>query len=369
LRAMPSARSLLAIETSCDECSASVVERGARFARVRSNVIFSQVDLHRRFGGVVPEIASRNHLEMMAPVIDEALEKAGVKLRDLDALAVTQRPGLIGALLVGVSAAKAMAYALGKPLVPVDHLSGHLHSIFIEGQPGCDALSRDHLPLLALLVSGGHTNLYLIRELPPAALGAEKLSESRDDAAGEAFDKTAKLLGLPYPGGVHLDRAAKGGDRNALKLPMPLPGRESLEFSFSGLKTAVATELKNRGYEPYGAGASWTAAPDQSKVPQGKELADFCASIQESIARILIRKVGIALRQTGARGLAVVGGVSANSRFRELLASEVKVPVFIPERDYCTDNAAMIGACGLFALERGEAVTGEQLLALNAFSS
>ncbi len=360
---------ILAIETSCDECSAAVLERTARFVTVRSNVIFSQIELHSRFGGVVPEVASRNHLEMLSPVIDEALEKAGTSFKELDAIAVTQRPGLIGALLVGVSSAKAIAYALGRPLIGVNHLEGHLHSIFIDGQKSCEKLSQAQLPLVACLVSGGHTNLYLIRNLPPLALHAEKLSDSRDDAAGEAFDKCAKLLGLPYPGGVHLDRTAKGGNAKAFDFPRPLPGKRDLDFSFSGLKTAVATTLKKNGFEPYGAGATWGTKPDPTKLPQGQLLADYCASIQEAIVQTLLRKIQIALRETGARGLAVVGGVSANSRFRELLGQNVRVPVFFPEHQYCTDNAAMIGACGLFMLERGETLTGDALLAANAFSS
>lgn len=355
---------ILAIETSCDECSAAVVERTPRFATARSNVIFSQVDLHRRFGGVVPEIASRNHLEMISPVVDEALEKAGVGFKDLDGIAVTQRPGLIGALLVGVSAGKAMAYALNVPLIGVNHLEGHLHSIFLDGQPGCENLSAENLPLLACLVSGGHTNLYLIKGFPPASLAAEKLSESRDDAAGEAFDKTAKLLGLPYPGGVYLDRTAQTGNRKAFEFPRALPGRQNLEFSFSGLKTSVATMLRTQGFEPHVFGE-----PKTEKLPQGQQLADYCASIQEAIVGTLIRKIKIALGQTGARGLAVVGGVSANSRFRELLASEIKVPVFVPEKQYCTDNAAMIGASGIFMLERGETMRGDELLKANAYSS
>lgn len=355
---------ILAIETSCDECSAAVVERTPRFVAARSNVIFSQIDLHKRFGGVVPEVASRNHLDMLAPVVDEALEKAGVTFKDLGAIAVTQKPGLIGALLVGISAAKAMAYALDIPLIGVNHLEGHLHSIFIDGQPGCETISDANLPLLACLVSGGHTNLYLIKSLPPKALEAQKLSESRDDAAGEAFDKTAKLLGLPYPGGIHLDRLARSGDKKAFDFPRPLPGKKSMEFSFSGLKTAVATTLRAQGFEPHVFGEI-----DHSKLPRDQRLADYCASIQEAIVQTLIRKIKIALNETGARGLAVVGGVSANSRFRELLGSEINVPVFVPERQYCTDNAAMIGSAGIFMLERGETLIQDELLKANAYSS
>lgn len=365
----PFSATVLSIETSCDECSAAVVERTSRFVKVRSNVIFSQIDIHKRFGGVVPEVASRNHLEMLSPVIDEALETAGVGLKDLSAVAVTQRPGLIGALLVGVSTAKALAYALKLPLVGVNHLEGHLHSIFIDDQSQCQGISEKNLPLLACLVSGGHTNLYLIKNLPPAKLQAEKLSESRDDAAGEAFDKSAKLLGLAYPGGVHLDRLARSGNRMAYDFPRALPGKTNIEFSFSGLKTSVATTLKSKGYEPYGVGATWGTEPDRSKLPQGQELADFCASIQEAIVQTLMRKIKIALKATGARGLVVVGGVSANSRFRELLGSEIKVPVFYPDLKYCTDNGAMIGAAGIFMLERGEGLTGDALLSANAYSS
>lgn len=355
---------LLAIETSCDECSASVVERSNRFVRAKSNVIFSQIELHKRFGGIVPEVASRNHLDMLGPVVSEALEKASLEFKDLDAIAVTQTPGLIGALLVGVSAAKAMAYALNIPLIAVNHLEGHLHSIFLDEQPSCENIDSSHLPLLTCLVSGGHTNLYLIKNLPPKSLMAEKLSESRDDAAGEAFDKTAKLLGLPYPGGIHLDRLAKNGNSSAYDFPRPLPGRKSLEFSFSGLKTAVATTLKSQGFEPHVFGIV-----DTSKLPQGQALFDYCASIQEAIVQTLVRKIKIALKETGARGLAIVGGVSANSRFRQLLENEVNVPLFIPKHEYCTDNAAMIGAAGIFMYERGEILTGEKLLQASAASS
>lgn len=356
---------ILAIETSCDECSAAVLTRSedGRSARVRSNVIFSQIDLHRRFGGVVPEVASRNHLDMLAPVVDEALETAGVGFGDLAGIAVTNGPGLIGALLVGLSASKAYAYALRIPLVTVNHLEGHLHSIFLEGQKSCPLPGESRVPLLACLVSGGHTNLYLIRDFPPRALLAQRLSQSRDDAAGEAFDKCAKLLGLPYPGGVHLDRLARGGNPAAFKFPRPLPGK-NLEFSFSGLKTAVLTELKRAGFVPH----VW-GEPDSSKLPQGTVLADYCASIQEAIVQTLMKKIRLALEQTGAKSLAVVGGVSANSRLRALLAEKARVPTLFPDHAYCTDNAAMIGACGLFMLERGEVLEGGALLRANAFSS
>lgn len=311
----------------------------------------------------MPEVASRNHLDMLAPVVDEALETAGIGFGDLTGIAVTNGPGLIGALLVGLSAAKAYAYALGIPLVTVNHLEGHLHSIFIEGQKNSALPLESSLPLLTCLVSGGHTNLYLLRGLPPRMLMPQRLSQSRDDAAGEAFDKCAKLLGLPYPGGVHLDRLARGGNPAAFKFPRPLPGK-NLEFSFSGLKTAVLTELKNAGFVPH----IW-GEPDFSKLPQGALLADYCASIQEAIVQTLAKKIRLAIEQTGAKSLAVVGGVSANSRLRALLAEKVRVPMLFPAPPYCTDNAAMIGACGLFAFERGEALESEALLRAGAFSS
>lgn len=356
-------KKILAIETSCDECAASVVTGGSApgSVRVLSNAIFSQVDLHSKFGGIVPEVASRNHLEMINAVIDEALTKAGVSLKDLSAIAVTNGPGLIGALLVGVSAAKAIAMELGIPLIAVNHLDGHLHSIFIEGQERCPTPESAMLPMLTCLVSGGHTNLYLITELPPGGLKAVKLSESRDDAAGEAFDKTAKLMGLPYPGGIHIDRLARKGKRDAIDFPIGLPGRTNIEFSFSGLKTSVLTELKKRGYTPHVFGDV-----DASKLPQDRELADFCASIQETIVGTLVRKIKIAIDQTGAKSLALVGGVSANSRLRELLAEKIKVRILTPDSTYCTDNAAMIGAAAFFAKE---SLTGSELLKLNAYSS
>lgn len=353
---------ILALETSCDECSASVVQHHAGRVRVLSNVIFSQIELHRKYGGVVPEVASRNHLEMLSPVVQEALENAKASFDTLSAIAVTQGPGLIGALLVGVSAAKAMAYARGLPLIAVNHLQGHLHSLFIEGQSACENLSAQNLPLLVCLVSGGHTSLYVVKGFPPNTLDAQKICESRDDAAGEAFDKSAKLLGLPYPGGILIDKLAKQGNKKAFAFPRPLKGK-TLEFSFSGLKTAVATEIKKLGFEPH----IW-GNPDTAKLPQGQLLHDLCASVQEAIVDSLIEKMKLGLKQERAKGLAIVGGVSANSRLRERLSQEIKVPVFFPDLQYCTDNAAMIGAAAVFQQVRSEALSGDAMLKLNAFS-
>jgi N6-L-threonylcarbamoyladenine synthase len=355
---------LLAIETSCDECSAAVVEAAPTHgrARVLSHGMYSQIELHRPYGGIVPEVASRNHLEMINPVISEALSQAGLTFQDLGAIAVTNRPGLIGALLVGVSAAKALAYALQIPLIAVDHLEGHLHSLFIEGQERCPQLTEASLPLLVCLASGGHTSLYLIEQLPPQPLAARKIAESRDDAAGEAFDKCAKLMGLPYPGGKYIDELARTGNRKAFNFPRPMKG--SLDFSFSGLKTSVGQQLVKLGFEPHVFGEIKT-----DKCPQGQQLHDLCASLQEAIVDVLVSRIALAADQNGVRSVAVVGGVSANSRFRAALAHAVHVPVLYPDAQYCTDNAAMIGAAALFQQTRGDLLTGDALLKLNASSS
>ncbi len=355
---------LLALETSCDECSAAVVEagQGQGRARVLSHSVYSQIELHRPYGGIVPEVASRNHLEMVNPVISEALSQAGLTFQDLGAIAVTNRPGLIGALLVGVSAAKAIAYALQIPLIAVDHLQGHLHSLFIDGQDRCPPLSESHLPLLVCLASGGHTSLYIVEDLPPKPLGARKIAESRDDAAGEAFDKCAKLMGLPYPGGKYIDELARTGNRKAFAFPRPMKG--SLDFSFSGLKTSVAQQLVKLGFEPHVFGEVKT-----DRCPQGQQLNDLCASLQEAIVDVLMTRISRAADENGVRAVAVVGGVSANSRFRAALAQTVKLPVLYPDSVYCTDNAAMIGSAALFQQARGELLTGDALLKLNASSS
>ncbi|MGE4231885.1 MAG: tRNA (adenosine(37)-N6)-threonylcarbamoyltransferase complex transferase subunit TsaD [Bacteriovoracia bacterium] len=343
---------ILAIETSCDESAAAIVSNENNLAKVHSSVIWSQAQIHEKFGGVVPEVASRSHLDRISEVIDKAIKDANCKVSDLCAIAVTNKPGLVGALLVGVSTAKTLSYCLNLPLICVDHLEGHLHSIFIEDET-MKKIDDSHLPLLACLVSGGHTCLYLIRDLPPKDLNLLKISESRDDAAGEAFDKTAKLLGLPYPGGILMDQYSKKGNKKAHVFPSPLPG-DNIEFSFSGIKTAVATKLKTDGYEPH----LWGPI-DVENLPKDQDLWNYCASIQEAIVQTLNRKIDLAIKKYKVKGLAVVGGVSANSRFRELLL-EKRVPVFLPNLKYCTDNAAMIGAAALFKFERNEVLLNEQ---------
>jgi len=317
---------ILAIETSCDETAAAVVEDGRR---ALSDVVATQIDVHRRWGGVVPELASRNHVVQVMPVVDEALSRAGIAPGELDAVAVTSGPGLVGALLVGVQAAKALALAWGKPLVRVNHLEGHLVAAFLSETP-------PSFPYLGLVVSGGHTSLYAARGFGDYAL----LGHTRDDAAGEAFDKGAKLLGLPYPGGVAIDRLAQEGDRKAIRFPKAIVKGADLDFSFSGLKTALLHHVKKHG------------------VPEGRALADLCASYQEAIVRALVEKAFRAARRLQFDRLVPSGGVAANSRLRaavvERAAEYEGMQVFLPAPRLCTDNAAMIAVAGTHAFLRGE---------------
>jgi N6-L-threonylcarbamoyladenine synthase len=317
---------ILAIETSCDETAAAIVEDGRR---VLSDVVATQIDIHRRWGGVVPELASRNHVVQVMPVIDEALSRAAVTPAALDAIAVTSGPGLVGALLVGVQAAKALALAWQKPLVRVNHLEGHLVAAFLGDPP-------PEFPYLGLVVSGGHTSLYAAQGFGDYRL----LGQTRDDAAGEAFDKGAKLLGLPYPGGVAIDRLAKEGDAKAHRFPKAIVKGADLDFSFSGLKTALLHHVRKHG------------------LPAGKALADLCASYQDAIVRALVEKAFRAARRLQFDRLVLSGGVAANSRLRaaveERAAEYEGMQVFVPAVRLCTDNAAMIAVAGTHALLRGE---------------
>lgn len=312
---------ILGIETSCDETSAAVVTDGIT---IRANIIASQADLHARYGGVVPEVASRKHVECLLPVLDEALGAAGLGYPGIDAIAVTNRPGLLGALLVGVSAAKALSYALHIPLIGVHHLEGHIYSNFLAAPD-----LTGSFPLLVLVVSGGHTQV--VRMDGHGRYVA--LGQTRDDAAGEAFDKGARLLGLPYPGGPNVDRLAASGDRARVRFPRAWLG-DSLDFSFSGLKTAMRNYLlKDAGSTP---------------------LADVAASFQAAIVDVLVGKMRIAAERTGIRTICVAGGVAANRELQAGLRSMAEacgLRLVAPPSILCTDNAAMIAAAGYFRLQ------------------
>jgi N6-L-threonylcarbamoyladenine synthase len=301
---------ILGIETSCDETAAAVVSEDGR---VLSSVVSSQADLHARFGGVVPEVASRRHLELVSPVVRDALETAGTPLDRIERVAVTQGPGLVGALLVGISAAKALAWARELSLVPVDHLEGHVASLYLEPEPV-------EPPFTCLLASGGHTLLLAVRERGRL----ERLGTTLDDAAGEAFDKGARLLGLGYPGGAAIDRLAQEGDPTAFDFPVArVPG---LDFSFSGVKTALLYAVRDLGEEEVGV-----------------RKADLAASYQRAIVRALVQRLGEAAEATGLGRIAVVGGVAANSALRAALPDAVFAPL-----ELCTDNAAMIASCSRY---------------------
>jgi N6-L-threonylcarbamoyladenine synthase len=319
---------ILGVETSCDETAAAVVADGAR---VMSNVIATQHHLHERYAGVVPEIASRAHLERIAPVIREALRDADVGYSDLDAVAVGHRPGLIGSLLVGVSAAKALAWSLELPIIGVDHIHAHLHAGLLDAQP-------IPYPAIGLVVSGGHTSLFLVE----SALAMTLLGKTIDDAVGEAYDKAATILGLGYPGGPKLDALAQSGDDRAHQLPVTMLGAESLDFSFSGLKTALLYAVCG---QPSGRGETARLERDASKLSQ-KQKADFAASFQRAAVAALMKKLRRALDQVPeARALLIGGGVSANSRLRAELASLANsqgLDLRLPKLEYCLDNAAMI---------------------------
>jgi N6-L-threonylcarbamoyladenine synthase len=315
---------ILGIESTCDETAASVVVDGFD---VRSNVIASQADLHARYQGVVPEIASRAHIENILPVLREGLSAAGMAAGEVDAVAVAHRPGLIGSLLIGVTAAKTLAWALGKPLIGVDHVLAHLYSVMLEKN------DPPPMPAIGMVVSGGHTALYRV----DSWLDVKLLGSTIDDAVGEAYDKVAAILGLGYPGGPLIDRLATDGDPAAVRFPRTLLGRDSLDFSFSGLKTAVLYHVR---------GVTTRGGPDVRRrattgpPPRGRELADICAGFQAACIDVIVAKLKRAVAQNAARSLIVGGGVSANRGLRAALAA-LPVPVFVPPLRYCTDNAAM----------------------------
>jgi N6-L-threonylcarbamoyladenine synthase len=323
---------ILAIETSCDETAAAVVEDGTR---ILSSIVSSQAAIHGPFGGVVPELASRHHLENICPVIAGAMAEAGIGFADLDAVAVTQGPGLVGALLVGVQAAKGVAFMHGKPLVPVHHIAGHLQAPFLShGGAG-------PLPAVALVVSGGHTSLFEV----PAEGEYRLLGRTRDDAAGEAFDKVAKLLGLGYPGGPVIDRLSQGADDRAVEFKVARIKDGRPDFSFSGIKTAVLHHVRKAGIAP---------VADPGNVPA--EVRNLVASFQRAVVTALVRRLRQAAQEHSPASLLLTGGVAANSLLRReaaRAADELGLPLFVPPIALSTDNAAMIGAAGFVAFRKG----------------
>ena len=323
---------VLGIETSCDETAAAVIRDGREIV---SSVISSQIKTHARFGGVVPELASREHLDKIVPIVDEAFTRAEIKQNDIDGIAVTIGPGLVGSLLVGVSYAKAMAYALNKPLAGVNHIEGHIYSVCFENPP-------IEYPAMALIVSGGHSNIFYV----PTPGKYKVVSRTRDDAAGEAFDKVAKMLGLGYPGGPIIERLAREGNPQAVKFALPRMGDNRPDFSFSGLKTAVTKYVRESGLQPVSNGGE----PSQG-------IKDLAASFQSTVVRSLVTTMERVAREYHPKNLIVAGGVACNGALREACraaADKLGVPVYFPSPQLSTDNAAMIAAAGTVKLQAGE---------------
>src|SRR5690554_603989 len=316
---------ILAVETSCDETAAAVVKNGLE---VLSNTVASQVNWHRKYGGVVPEIASRKHLEFINPVINKALEKAKLNFSDLDAIAATYGPGLVGGLLVGLTSAKALAYALDKPFIGVNHIAGHIYANFISHK-GIET------PVICLTVSGGHTDLLYFESLGTYRI----LGRTRDDAAGEAFDKTARVLGIGYPGGPAIEKLSKKGNPEAVDFPRPFINEDNYDFSFSGLKTAVINYLHN-------------------KKQKGEKLyiPDIAASFQQAVIDVLINKIMKAVQEQEVKSVILSGGVAANKTLRKQLSrvlDKKDLPLYTPSLELCTDNAAMIGSAAYYQYQKG----------------
>lgn len=323
---------VLGIESSCDETAAAIVRNGHEMV---SSVISSQIEIHKRFGGVVPELASREHLDKIVPVVEEAFTRANIQKQEIHGIAVTVGPGLVGSLLVGLSYAKGMAYALDKPFVGVNHIEGHIYSVVFENPP-------IQYPAFALIVSGGHTNLFLVPE--PGKY--KVLARTRDDAAGEAFDKVAKMLGLGYPGGPIIERLALEGDARAVRFSVPRMGDGRPDFSFSGLKTAVSKYVRETGLQPVANGEE----PSQA-------IKDLAASFQSVVVRSLIGTTERLVEEYNPKTLIVAGGVACNNALREAAsdtAGRLGIAAYFPSRHLSTDNAAMIAAAGTVKLQAGE---------------
>ena len=315
---------ILGIETSCDDTAASMVSEGTE---ILSSVVSSQIEVHHPYGGIVPELASRKHIEAIDYVVDDAIKKSGISLNRIDAVAVTQGPGLVGSLLVGFCFAKGFAYALDLPCISVDHLEGHINSVFLAGDP-------PPFPFVALLVSGGHTSIYHVK----SHTEFELMGQTRDDAAGEAFDKVSKMLGLGYPGGIIIDRLAKKGNKQSIRFPRAYLDKSAFDFSFSGIKTSV-----NRYIQTH---------EDLFK----EQIPDIAAGFQEAVVDVLTYKIITAAHKKKCRHIAIVGGVAANSRLRARIlkdASAEGLHVHIPPMDLCGDNAAMIAATGYHYFVKG----------------
>ena len=332
---------ILGIETSCDECAVAVVEDGRR---ILSNVVASQVDLHSRYGGVVPEVASRQHVLQIVPTIRLAMEEASLELPELDAVAVTYGPGLAGSLLVGLNAAKALALSAGLPLLGSNHLEGHIYSAWLHGadeQPSQDPAQEPGFPLLCLIASGGHTDLIMMEGHGHYQL----LGRTRDDAAGEAFDKAARILGLGFPGGPEIQRVAQPAPA-AARLPRAWM-RGTHDFSFSGLKTALLHAAQARGIYPQGSA--------QNGESTDATVSELAGAFQESVVDVIVTKTLAAAGNNRVRGIILGGGVTANALLRETFERRASVPVLIPKPVLCTDNGAMIAVCGYRQLTRGDA--------------
>jgi N6-L-threonylcarbamoyladenine synthase len=324
-------RTILGIESSCDETSVAVLDEG----RVLSNIISSQL-IHGEYGGVVPELASRAHLQMIVPAMQTALRNAGKTIDDIDGISAVYGPGLVGALLVGLNFAKSLAWSRQLPFIGVNHMEGHVYSVFLEK-------NRPDYPYLCLTVSGGHTELLIVNK----PLDYKMLGRTQDDAAGEAFDKVAKMLGIGYPGGPVIDRLAREGNADAIRFPRSYAQSEHYNFSFSGLKTSVLYYLRDRNL----------LATGGMPTAQSPDLNDICASFQQAVVDVLVEKTQHAAETTGVRHIAIVGGVSANSQLRHdfgILSERTGVAVHFPRPEFCTDNAAMSAYAGWLRLQRGE---------------
>lgn len=344
---------ILGIESSCDETSAAIIKGHTKNKNVKllSNIVASSLSLHSKTGGIIPENAAREQIKFIIPVIRKALEEANLKSKDIDAIAVTYGPGLIGSLLIGVETAKTLSYVWNKPLIPVNHLIGHIYANFIELNPKRYTLNANiDFPVIALIVSGGHTDLVLIKQHGSITW----LGGTRDDAAGEALDKIGRLLGLPYPGGPHIERHAKKGDPKKYQFPRPMIGSKDFDFSFSGLKAAVFREVSNLNYSSSGASAKsrseFSTSSNNTNLSQQTK-ADICAAVQKAVINVLVKKTIKAAEKYSAKSILLGGGVAANQTLRnELEASSQKlgVKLFAPPKSLCTDNAAMIAAAAFF---------------------